>query len=205
MKILGALLIFASQSAALGTPFEGVSPEAAAERISACGLGHVTLKYDELLQSKTLSALDGKVETVTDEQLSCADIAASYYNLELSAPFQARYNAIRQGRLNAHFLAEARAWLSERRMLDQVPHYEEGVTPDADFAEAAERICGPQAKGALHSDYGFHAIGPDWVLRRLTLVNKSNSDTFACILNVARVAGYELHLIGNAAFSDEGN
>jgi len=190
--------MIASQSVgSSGEPFERVRPEVAAKRISDCGLGPVTIRFDELLQSEILTA--ASASAVTDEQLACADKAASHYDLELPPGVQARYDAIRAKRLSAHFLAEARAWLSARGLLERVPHYQAGVTDDADFTRAVEDLCGPRAKGVFQSQYGFHAISPDWMKRSLGPLDEEGSEVLACIMNVTRVAGYEVHLIGNMA------
>lgn len=199
MTIVGAALLVASQVGSSDLPFDRVTPETAAQRVSACGLGKVTVKYDDLLQSEILLALSASADAVTDEKLSCADTAASYYDLQLPAALQLRYNAIREGRLKAYSLAKARSWLSERNLLEKVPHYQAGVTNDADFARVVEGICGLQAKGALHSQYGFHVISPEWVRRSLTPINKGGSETLACIMIVGQVAGDQLGLIGNEA------
>lgn len=182
---------------------EHITSQEAADRVSKCGLGPVAVDVrhtdwgedDEVLVARTATS-------ATDEQLECADRAASYYQLELPAELQRRYDAIRERRISAELLADARERLSASGMLDRVPRYERGVTDDAAFTEAVEQLCGPKASGAFGSKYGIHAISPDWVLRELKPYG-AGSETLRCILDVTRVAGYEVHLIGNMAVRDE--
>ena len=183
------------------TLFEQITAEVAAERISQCGLGPVTIRYDELLQSEVLAA--ALATSVTDDQLACADKAASYYDLELPAAVQLRYDAIRQERFAAHHLAQAKSWLSDRGLLERVPKYEPGVTDDETFTRQLEDLCGPRAKGAFQSRYGFHAISPDWVLRSLQPIERG-AEVLDCLTNMAAVAGYKVYFIGNEATAKEG-
>jgi hypothetical protein len=181
---------------------EQVTAQVVAKRVSDCGVGPVTIRFDELEQSEILTA--ASASGATDEQLSCADKAASHYTLELPAGPQARYDAIRNERYSTKFLTEARTWLSDRGLLERVPPYEAGITDDAAFTRDIENLCGPRAKGAFQSEYGFHAISPNWVKRSLTLPpDKEGTDALACIMNMARVSGYEFGFIGNEAFATE--
>jgi len=194
-------MIFTQSAGSPGEPFQRVTPEVAATRVSECGLGPVTIRFDDLLQSIILTA--ASAGAVTDAPLSCADRAVSYYDLELPPAVQPRYDALREKRLSAHFVAEARAWLSARGLIDRVPHYQPGVTDDADFTRAVESLCGPRAKGAFQSQYGFHVISPDWVKRSLSPIDEEGSEMLACILNVTSVAGYKVGLIRNEAFAED--
>jgi hypothetical protein len=191
---------FPFSSNGVETLFEQITPEVAAERISQCGLGTVTIRYDEVLQSEVLTAAEAT--SVSDEQLACADKAASYYCLELPPAVQPRYDAIRGARLSAFFLKEAQAWLSARGLLERVPRYEAGVSNDDDFSRQLERLCGPRANGALQSEYGFHAISPDWMQRNIE-PSKEGAEVLTCLMNVARVAGFDIGFIGNMAASSE--
>jgi hypothetical protein len=181
-------------SAASGDLFDQVTSEVAAERVTECGLGPVTIRYDDLLQEEILTAA-GAI-AVTELQLECADRAASYYDLELPAETQPRYDAIRDARLSAHSLAEARSWLSQRGLLERVPQYKPGETDPATFTREAEELCGPRAEGAFQSQYGPHAINPDWAQRTLGPVDGA-TEVLECLLSVTRVAGYDFYLIGN--------
>ena len=180
--------------------FDRVSPQEAAQRVTQCGLGKVTVRYDELLQAEVLIA--ERATAVTDEQLTCADKAASYYRLELPTAVQTRYDAIREARLSAHFLREAQNWLADRGLLDQVPKYAAGIADDAVFTRKLEDLCGPKAKGAFQSEYGFHALSPDWVQRNLQPPFE-NVEVLTCLTNAALVAGFDIGFIGNEAFRKE--
>lgn len=178
---------------------EHVTPQEAAERVSRCGLGEVTVDVRHTERGEDDEVLVAKAATTaTDEQLQCADRAANYYQLELPRALQVRYDAIRATRLSVELLAQSRERLSARGLLDRVPHYERGVTDDAAFTQAVEQLCGPKANGAFGSKFGLHAIGPDWVMRELK-PPKRGSELLQCILDVTRVAGYEVHFIGNMA------
>jgi hypothetical protein len=180
--------------------FEQITPEAAAERVSQCGLGPVTIRYDDLLQSEILTA--ASAASASDEQLVCADKAVSFYDLELPPAVQSRYDSIREARLSVYFLAEARAWLSARGLLDRVPKYEPGVTDEAAFTRQVEELCGPRAKGAFRLEYGFHAISPAWAQPNLLPIEEG-SEVFACLTNVTTVAGFEVGFIGNEAYAPD--
>lgn len=186
-----------AQAASDGRAVEHITSQEAADRVSKCGLGAVTVEVrhtdwgedDEVLVAKSATG-------ATDEQLQCADRATSYYQLELPPTLQTRYDAIRDRRVSAELLAESRERLSARGLLDRVPRYERGITDDAAFTRAVEELCGPKASGAFGSKFGVHAISPDWVLRELKPPNYG-SELLGCILDVTRVAGYEVHFIGN--------
>lgn len=200
MIFVGVLMSLAISSTWVGTLFEQITPQIAAERISTCGLGEVTIRYEEVLQSEVLTAAGAT--SVSDEQLACADKAASYYDLELPPAVQPRYDAIRGARLSAHFRKEAQAWLAERGLLERVPRYQAGVTDDEAFVRQLEGLCGPRAKGALQSEYGFHAINPDWAQRNFEPFEEG-AEVLACLMNIARAAGFDIGFIGNEAASTE--
>ena len=186
-----AFLVVASQLASGVQAVERISPQAAAERISRCGLGQVTIRYDDLLQSDVLTARE--VTTVTDEQLGCADRAASYYDLELPSAVQPRYEAIRSERAAVLGRAEARQWLAEHGLLGRMPHYEKGITNEAIFTHQAEKLCGPQAEGAFSSSYGPHVVSRKWLEREMRR-SKFDSEAFTCLMNVTQAAGYKVGL-----------
>lgn len=199
MILVGVLMSLASSNG-VETLFERITPETAAERIAQCGLGTVTIRYDEELQSGVLTAAEAT--SASDDQLVCADRAASYYSLELPPAVQLRYDAIRDARLSAHFLGEAQAWLTARGLLERVPRYEAGVSNDGDFSRQLERLCGPRANGAFQSAYGFRAISPDWARRNLAPFSEG-AEVLTCLMNVARVAGFDIVFVGNEAASSE--
>jgi hypothetical protein len=177
---------------------EHITPEEAAGCVSKCGLGAVIVERretdwgedDEVLVAP--NALEA-----TDEQLASADRAAAFYSLELPATLQARYDAIRAARISAELLEQSRARLAARGLLERVPPYQVGMTDEGAFTGAVEELCGPRAKGAFQSEHGFHAISPDWVRRELNPA-RDGGEPLTCILDVTRVAGFEVHFIGNA-------
>ena len=202
MTVAGLLAILAGHAVgASAKPFERITAPVAASRVARCGLGPVSISFDDVWRSAILTAKSAHASS--DEPLACADRAASFYQLELPPDLQPRFDSIRSDRLSAQFRAEARAWLSERGLLGRLPRYQPGVTDDAEFTRAVESLCGRRARGAFRSEYGFHAVSPDWAMRVLSPPGQKGSDTLACILNATRVAGYELGLIGNETFADE--
>jgi len=174
--------------------FERMTAQEAAKRFAQCGLGPVTTRYDSLLDEDLLIAPDAK--SATDEQLARADKAVSYYTLELPPTVQRRYDALHEARSNAKFKEQARAWLSARGLLNQVPEYRNGVTNDALFTRRIEGLCGPQANGAFQSELGFHAVSPDWIKRNLDPPEKGG-EVLTCLMNVASVAGFKFGFVGN--------
>lgn len=191
-----SLLVITAQLAAGVQVPERVSPKAAAERVSRCGLGPVTIRYDDLLQSEVLSAPQATV--ATDEQLGCADKAVSYYDLELPSPVQPRYEAMRAKRAALLSRSEAKQWLAEQGLSERLPTFEKGVTDENAFSRSAEEVCGPRAKGAFDSAYGPHVLSPHWIERELGSGN-FDSKAFRCLVSVAQAAGYDVGLVGNEA------
>lgn len=193
--LIGLLVITAQPTAGVQAP-RRISPQAAAEGVSRCGLGPVAVRYDDLLQSEVLTA--GQAIAATDEQLRCADRAAGYYDLELPSSVQARYEAMRAERAALLSRLEAKQWLTEQGLLKRLPTYERGVTDESAFTRSAEKLCGPRASGALSSPYGHHVVSPDWIGRELGSGN-FDSRALRCLMSVAWAAGYDIGLIGNEA------
>jgi hypothetical protein len=194
------VLLVAAQFASGVQPVERISPKTAAERVSRCGLGPVTIKYEELLQSDVLTAREAV--SASDEQLACADGAASYYDLELPAAVQPRYDAIRSKRAARFATSQARQWLAARDLLERVPKYEKGLTDDAAFTRDIEKLCGPRASGAFQSSYGPHVLSPDWIKRELR-PGDFDSEAMACLMSAAHATEYEIGIIGNEASPGE--
>ncbi|MFL6800742.1 MAG: hypothetical protein ACJ8EQ_03115, partial [Sphingomicrobium sp.] len=59
-----------------------------------------------------------------------------------------------------------------------------------------ESLCGPRANGAFQSQFGFHALSPDWVKRNLNPPDKGG-EVLSCLMNVATVTGFKFGFIGN--------
>ncbi|HEX3421787.1 MAG TPA: hypothetical protein VHS33_00080 [Sphingomicrobium sp.] len=176
---------------------EHITPEEAADRVSKCGLGPVTVDHRQTDWGEDEEVLVAAMALdATDEQLASADRAATVYLLELPATLQHRYDAIRGARIAAELLDQSRARLASCGLLERVPPYQAGVTDDEAFTRAVEELCGPRAKGAFGSKHGFHAISPDWVRRKLN-VARDHGEPLTRILDVVRVARYEVHFVGN--------
>jgi hypothetical protein len=174
---------------------EHVRPQEAAKRVSECGLGPVATHYEPDLQEDVLVA--SSAQSATDDQLACAyKIVGFYYTLELPPNVQPRFDAMLNAEAEVWMKAQAHDWLSARGLLDRVPRYQRGVTDDGVFTRKVEALCGPQAKGAFQSKYGFHALSPDWIKRELKPSDPS-SDALTCLMNVTAAAGFEFGFIGN--------
>jgi hypothetical protein len=196
------LLIAAAQSSNPLDTVERITPQEAAKRFTRCGLGPVTIRWnDPEMGGEDIIVATG-VRSATDEQLRCADRAVSYYTLELLPDIQRRFLAIREARFAPVFQAQARAWLSARRLLRRVPRYRRGETDDATFTRQVEKLCGPDAQGAFQSQYGFHAVSPDWVRRNLGPPHKGDH-ALLCLMNVGAVADFKIGFIGNEYIPDK--
>jgi hypothetical protein len=197
--MLTFLLGFLATASALPT-VERIKPQEAAKRVSQCGLGPVTTRYDPDLQEDILIA--SSAQSATDDQLACAHkVVGSHYTLELPPNVQRRFDAIRGAAAHVRARAQAHEWLSARGLLNRVPKYQAGVTEDGAFTRQIEALCGPQAKGAFQSKYGFHALSPDWA-RQLGIPPKSKSmETLSCLISATALAGFTFGLIGNEAIA----
>jgi hypothetical protein len=181
-----ALLALSPQS---GNSAEEVSSQEAATRASECGLGRVWTRYDEEILTDVLAA--SPQAAPTDQQLACLDRAAGYYNVELPPVAQQRFETVREMRLSGQLHVRARAWLSDRELLDRVPIYRKGVTSNAEFARQLEVLCGPQSKGAINTNLTRPSLDEEW-LSKMLLPPLLGDEAFDCVANVARVAGFDL-------------
>jgi hypothetical protein len=180
--------------------FEWVKPEVAAQRLEGCGFSQVKPRFDEELQEEVLAVLD--VADPTDEQLTCAAKVSlsSIYYLSMPDDFQQRYESIYWQLEKEHGKAIARKsgreWLSQHGLLARLPRYKKGE--DEAFATKLEQLCGGGAKGALHSEFGPHAVNPAWARRELK-PPPLGSETFECLTNAASATGFELGIISSAS------
>jgi len=172
-----------------------ITAQEASNRLSQCGLGPVTTHYESDLQEDALVA--SSAQSVTDDQLACAyNVVGFYYTLELPQNVQNRFDAMLEAKAGVMLQAQAHDWLSARGLLDRVPKYQKGVTDDGAFTRQIEALCGPKAKDAFQSKYGFHAVSPDWAKRNLDPPDKG-AEVLTCLMNVATVAGFKFGFIGN--------
>ena len=171
----------------------------AVERAAKCGLGPVTVRYEDELHSDILSV--PHAASVTDAQLSCLDNATGFgIFVQLPSSVQPRFDAIREERATVKMRAEASEWLAKRGLLKRVPKYVAGTTNETAFTREVEKLCGPQAKGAFQSQYGPHALSPEWI-EKIGLPPKDEAiDAMSCLLHVTTVARYQVGFIGNEAY-----
>lgn len=186
------MMAAAQMSASVLKAYDQVTPQVAAKRVTGCGVGAVTVRSDAELDADVL-VVAGSV-SITDKRLACIDKAASFYDVELPASVQPRFNAIREARSATLMASEARKWLKAHNLLDQVPKYEAGVTDDAVFGMEVEKLCG--ADQALRSRYGPHALNPEWATQH-ALDPRIEDGPMACLLNVTWATGFKMGFIGN--------
>jgi hypothetical protein len=193
-----SLLLSLAAPEALNAPAASLSPQEAAERVSQCGLGAVSTKYDPDLHEDVLIANDA--QPVTNEQLACAfGVVDFYYTLQLPANVQPRFDAMLEAKATIRAKSEASSWLAARNLLDRVPAYQKGLTNEATFTRDIENLCGPKAKGAFQSKYGFHALSPDWFMRLGMPPKPEASEALTCLMRVAAFTGFKVGFIGNEA------
>ena len=177
---------------------ERISPEMAIERAKQCGLGPATVRYEDELQSDILTVANAT--GASDRKLACLDKATGWgIFVELPSDVQRRFDAIKEARASAMMLGEAREWLLARGLLSKVPIYVPGRTDEAAFTGEVEQLCGPRAKGAFQSKYGFHALSPDWMTSLGMPLKPEDQEAFGCLTNVMAVAGFKVGFIGNEA------
>ena len=183
-------------------PFESmerITAEMAVERAKKCGLGPATIRYEHELQSDILSVPNAA--TATDSQLSCLDNATGFgISVELPAGLQPRGDAVREARASEMMKAEAREWLSKRGLLERVPKYDPGSTDEAAFTREVEHLCGPQTKGAFQSQYGPHALSPEWIKSLGWPPKDEDMEAMSCLMKVTTVTGFRVVFIGNEAY-----
>lgn len=175
-------------------PVERVTPEEAVERLAACGLEGASYHYDDLIRSYVIELPEP--EKATRSQLECAEIAVGYHDLELPGEQAQVLQEIRTARWAPYLQAKARTWLNDQGINQEIPKFDPEKHDDAEFARMIENICGPNAEGALQSDYGPHTISPDWIRSRDV---QAMGSTPYCIMQVALLADFRLGFIGNEA------
>ena len=188
------LLVAVQDPAALG--FDSVTPQEAAKRFTECGLGPVTIRWNDPNTGGEDVLVATGVKVATDDQLRCADKAVGFYTVELIPDIERRFMALREARLAPVFQAQARSWLSKRGLLNRLPIYQKSITNDAVFTRQVEALCGPHAKGAFQSKFGFHALSPEWVKRELTPPDRGEQ-VLGCLMNAMTASGFEFGFIGN--------
>jgi hypothetical protein len=196
MLLLVLLLLSPAQSNANALPFERIDMAAAVERLSRCGLGRVTARYEDEGQVTILTP--DAAAAATDAQLACADLAISFYDIDLPLDVQARFDAIRAARLRPFYVGQARQRLSERGL--RAPNYVAGQTDNATFAGEVERRCGPRARGAFDPAYDHLAISRSWMMREMEN-GSPDFPAFACVTDMAVSSNYPLSFIGNEAIA----
>jgi hypothetical protein len=186
------MIAAAQMPASLLNAYENITPQVAAQRVAACGVGAVTVRSDAELDADVLVVAGSA--PLSDPQLGCIDKAASFYDVALSPSAQPRFDAIREARSAALMASDARKWLKAHDLLNQLPRYEPGVTDDAEFGRKVEKLC--RADGALQSRYGPHALSPEWTMQRSTDA-RAQDGPLACLLNVSSATGFKMGFVGN--------
>ena len=194
--MFSALILLLTVQDTVDLGFVSTSPQEAAQRFTQCGLGPITIRWNDADTGGEDVLVATGVNLATDDQLRCADKAVGYYTIELPPEIERRFTALREARLAPVFQAKARSWLSSQGLLNRLPVYQKGVTDDGVFTRQIETLCGPHAKGAFQSKFGFHALSPDWVKRELDPPERGEQ-VLTCLMNSTTAAGYVFGFIGN--------
>lgn len=190
--MFGPFILLAAQATSpMLDAYDQITPQVAAQRTARCGAGSVSVRTDKLTESDVLVVAAKRA--ITDEQIACIAKAASFYDLELPRDAQTRLDAVTKAKSSALVKAEAQRWLTTHHLLGKLPKYEVGVTDDDGFARKVEKLCG--ARGALHSQYGVHALNPEWAMQQRGPPKEDGP--FPCVINAALAAGFEFAFIGN--------
>ncbi|TMJ16727.1 MAG: hypothetical protein E6G94_03230 [Alphaproteobacteria bacterium] len=192
-------LALAAAMAAQGAPERQSPPppEATLRHFEACGAGQVSSRYDPDMREDIVEI--AALPEATDEQLRClVDTSLTDARLvSVTGSAEQRYRDIESAVLEERMLARARAWASERGLLDRVPHYA-GDKEDDDiaFARKLEALCGRDARGAFHG----HRLNIEWA-RRMAARGDPHK-TADCLINVAILADFGIGIVGNEAFGE---
>jgi hypothetical protein len=176
--------------------FESITARTAVERLAACGLPLASVRYNEELQQEVLTL--AVAAPLSDETLACADKAVSFYELELPADLQQRYERLRDARITALSQQEAERWLAKRGLLSKLPPKVAVRRVDATLARRIERVCGLRAKGALRAEHGLMTLNMDWLERSLE-PNMREEEAMTCLLHAITLTGVKLAFFGNEA------
>jgi hypothetical protein len=170
-----------------------VPPQVAVGRVRACGFAKVGHRYDKELQEEVLEI--GGPSQPAPEQLACAAKASleTSYFIIFPAPQRDRYDAVYQALSKEKEMQGAKAWLSERGLLSQIPAY---AGKDAEgFARILEKVC--HAPGALDPSFERHALSMPWMQG---LAGRPGGDeTLLCLMNASAVSGFRIGFIGHEA------
>src|SRR4051794_5063348 len=93
------LLLMAAPASTPFSVFERITAQEAAKRFIECGLGPVTIRWNDPDSGGEDMLVATGVNSATDDQLRCADKAVSYYTLELPPEIERRFEVLREARL----------------------------------------------------------------------------------------------------------
>lgn len=189
-----SVFLLAASPAAVSPEVALPTPDEAVAQLRQCGFAEVSTHYQDDLQDNVIEIADA---SATDEQLECAaDVyLASGYWTELSETLRPKYFADYE-RVSAQWAKQrALSELQQSGELGRLPVYEKGRTNDADFADRLESLCGPRAKGMLHSQYGPHSVSPQWASGIGDFAEDGKA--LQCVSRFAAAAEFKLYFIGN--------
>lgn len=181
--------------------FRPVSHAEMEEALRSCGLQHLTVDYDEYIQSDVVIVRDNQA---SDEQLQCVFRAQDMtgYWIEWQPELRERFYQIRFEVLRERGKAAARKHFIDRPELGPLPRRSDGQT-DLDFIRDLERFCGPDAVGMFAEEFGVLTVSTEWTQRTMTNLEQS-SKALACMRYAMVLAGIEFGFIGNEKEADAG-
>ena len=94
--------------------FERITTQEAAKRFARCGLGPVTIRWNDPDSGGEDITVSQGVKGATEEHTRGGDKTGTYLTLELPPEIERRFEVLREARLAPVFKAQARAWLSAR-------------------------------------------------------------------------------------------
>jgi hypothetical protein len=187
---------------------KAASPEVAAERVKACGFDHVRPKYDRELEEDVIEV--SGVSQVPEAEMRCVVRVSldTVRYVEFPKPASKEYWRLYFQMDQSHgggvgwkigsATDAARAWLKQRGLLDEVPHYRKGRDDNLRFARRLEHVCGPKARGAFVLLRGHLILrpGPSGQL-------PIDYPAFQCLMNAIIVSGMPFGFVGNETYQKQ--
>jgi hypothetical protein len=166
-----------------------------AAQAKQCGTQPAEVVYESDLQEEVVRFPADAV--FTSQQIAClAKVKfATGYEIEVPQVFLAALYREEEALSRPWSKDLARHWLTENGLIEGLPQIDPASRDDTAYAKRLEEHCGPDAKGALSSGYGPHAVDPDLVLRFRDF--ERSGRVLMCLIDSATLADFDLGLIGN--------
>jgi hypothetical protein len=194
--MIPAALLFLAAQTAEALP----NAEETARRVAACGFParSLTVRDDPLLEEDVV-IVRATGPARDDSRLACVARAslATSVTVEFEPDrIQRRYLRSYSAATDARDLAEARAWLAGRGLLDRLPAWDRRRGSLAAAGGAIERLCALPPGSRLIVRSGTLTVRTDVIES-----GRLSSDDFLCLTGAARAAGLPFGFIGNEAYA----